>query len=270
MEIQTIPIHQISPPLQPDRLTISAESLNDLTDSMSSIGLLQPIIVRPTADNKYEIIAGHRRYQAAKQLEWLEIPCLIRDDFQAGAELGRLAENTLREDLTPIEEGLALQRIADSTEENITTLAILVRRSPTWVTQRLALIKLPTSLQEHVHTKNLAIGTALALSRINDVNHQQYLTEYALRSGASVDVIRAWVDEWLTAQAAGDTSNAQRPELPEIGAPVTVLVPCYICANPTPHTQMVIARLCRPCHKGVHDATSDADNNETATTMHEP
>lgn len=257
MNLQTIPLTLIDRPLHPDRLTLDHNALNELALSIRNEGLLQPIVVRPTNGDRYEIVAGDRRYQAVQSLRHLEIPCIVRTDLEGLSADARLGENLHRTDLTPMEQALAVQRLTYNTNLTTTSIASRLHRSLTWVQQRRDLLDIPDDLKHHVHDRTIAIRTALHLARVDDDAHRAHLLEYAIRSGASADVIREWVNEWTTNHDAGSAENTATPTLPPPGDPVIVLVPCYICHTPTPHTRMAIMRLCTDCHAGINDEHAD-------------
>ena len=109
-ELQKLPIEQLKPGRYQPRKDMSPEALEDLAASVKAQGIIQPIVVRPVADDEYEIIAGERRWRAA-QLAKLELVCLIKDVADEAAVAIALIENIQREDLNAMEEATALQRL---------------------------------------------------------------------------------------------------------------------------------------------------------------
>ena len=253
MKLQQLPLSAIDRPTTPDRLSHDLASLNELSLSIKNEGLLQPIIVQPITNDRYEIIAGDRRYQAIKSLRWETIPAIIRHDLEGLGADSRLAENIHRTNLSPMEEALAVARLTNQSHITTTDIASRLHRSKTWVQQRAALLDIPPDLKELVHTHKIAVNTALHLARVDDATHRAHLLEYALRTGASANVMREWVNEWTTNRDTGNVGDAPTPMLPAAGESVIVLIPCYICHAPTPHTRMVIARLCTGCHAGINE-----------------
>jgi len=249
MKLVSIPRHLVQLPEQLHRAALDADDLNELARSIATIGLLNPITIRPLAEG-YELVAGHRRYLACAQLGWTHIPATIMDDPSfgaAGAETARIVENLHRSNLTPIEEALPIQRL--STEQGLTVeqIARTVHRSAGWVRERLALAELADELRVLVHQRQLTIGAALLLSEVTEDEHRRHLTRYALHDGVSVPVLRAWVVEWHNAQAAGEGTTAQLPPMPTPGQPIIILVPCFLCSEPTPHTRTHAVRICPEC-----------------------
>lgn len=264
MKLAQIPIGLIDPPPQPHRLAMDEQKLRELAESMRAVGLLNPILVRPTAGGRYEIVAGHRRYTAATTLGWVEIAAIETGGGDADAEAARFAENLQRADLTPMEEAVAVTRLAEQSAMPDAEIAQRLARSPTWVRTRLQLMLLPEPLADLVHAGTLSVGAALQLARVTDAQHQQFLTRYATEGGASTAVIRAWVDEWVAAAEAGRADDAPKPDWdPQVGR-VVVMMPCYLCAQQSDHVTLRILRVCHACAHDIATARSaPADKNQT-------
>lgn len=255
MKIDTLQVANIDPPNNAHRLDMDETKMWELADSIRDVGLLTPIIVRPKEAGRYEIIAGHRRYCAHQMLNLTEIACIVRTSTDAQTEIDRFTENLQRDDLSPMEEAIAVTRLAEETQADVTSIAHRLRRSETWVRQRGELMALPTELKEHVHTKQIPVSTALVLARVTDGAHRAYLLDYAIKSGASAGVIRSWVSEWEMAAQAGTPDEAAKPV---IGAPmqeIIIQIPCYTCHSPTDHREMEIVRLCRGCAAEIKNAS---------------
>ena len=247
MILMKILMCEIEPPAKAHRLEMDEPRMWELADSIRDVGLLNPIIVRQHGASGYEIIAGHRRYIAHQMLNLTEIDCILRTATDAQTEIERFTENLQRDDLSPMEEAIAVTRLAEETQADATSIAHQLRRSESWVRQRFDLMALPQELKDNVHTKHLPVSTALVLARVSDDAHRAYLLDYALKSGASASVIRTWVGEWELAAQAGNADTAPKPV---IGAPmkeIIIQIPCYTCHEPTDHREMAIVRLCRAC-----------------------
>lgn len=150
----------------PDNPRSHLGDLSDLIATMSTMGLLQPILVRRTGQ-RFTVVAGHRRLAAARRLRWPTIPAYIRRDLRADRVLeAMLIENGARRALDPIDEAQALRRLArESKLANHQQIAARVGRSRAWVADRLALLDLPPEDQDRVRAGTLAIGAAAARAR---------------------------------------------------------------------------------------------------------
>lgn len=249
--LKTIPLEQIDEPTTAHRINVDEQQLNELAESIRDVGLLSPIVVRPIEGARFEIIAGHRRFMAHGMLGRAEIMCLVRDATEEQVEQGRFAENLQREQLSPMEEAVAITRYAETTGKDAKAIGRALNRSEWWVTHRLALMRMPPELGDMVHAKKLPAAAALELAKITDDEHRRYLTEYAVRSGATVGVVREWVNQWELQQLNNPAEKAPLPDMPVAGQECIVTMPCYLCGVAHDYRQLVIARVCRACNEEV-------------------
>lgn len=247
MKISEIPLDIIDPPAQAHRLAMDEAALNELADSIRDVGLLNPINIREIAGGRYEIIAGHRRWCAHKILRRDTIAAIVRSDFGVSGEASRFAENLQRADLSPMEEAVAVTRLADDAQLDTTAIARKLNKSEAWVRGRMLLMGLADELKELVHAGKLAIDSANALMRVSDEAHRRYLARYAVEGGASATVIKEWVNAWLVHVEAGDQTPAPAPDWQPGEIAVIVTIPCAICRTVHDHRELRIVRVCGPC-----------------------
>ena len=161
--VQKINISQIIPnPSQP-RKNFKDEELKELSSSIKNQGLIQPIIVKPTADNQFQIIAGERRWRACQLNGMHEVDCVIKDFDETSILEAALIENIQREDLNVIEEANAYKGLIDIKGINNENLAKLIGKSPSYVSNILRLLELDKKIQQMVISGNLSMGHARAL-----------------------------------------------------------------------------------------------------------
>jgi ParB family transcriptional regulator, chromosome partitioning protein len=148
LEIKNIPIECLKSGKYQTRRVFDREALQELAGSIKSEGLIQPIIVRPTNDNEYEIVAGERRWRAAQLIGVDMIPCLV--SFYTDEQVAAITpiENIQRENLNPIEEALAYRQLTDEFEYTHEEVAIAVSKSRTKITNLLRLLRLDIRIQE--------------------------------------------------------------------------------------------------------------------------
>ena len=164
-------INQIEPNRDQPRKTFDEESLQELTDSVKQFGILQPLIVQKR-DDYYEIIAGERRWRAAKAAGLKEVPVVIRDMSDQEIVEISLIENIQREDLNPIEEAIAYKRLLTEFHLKQEEVAERVAKSRTAVTNSMRLLKLDQRVQQMVVEGMLTTGHARALLAIEDAELQ--------------------------------------------------------------------------------------------------
>jgi len=154
--VSTIALDLIEPSPRNPRNDLGA--IDELAESIDAYGLLQPIVLRQVG-RRYEIIAGHRRFAAAKQLGWREISAVIRADDQDGAYILTLVENLQRDDLTPREEARALEVLVRERGWSTREVAQAVKRSPAYISKRLRVFEDPV-LAPLVLRNELSVSSA--------------------------------------------------------------------------------------------------------------
>ncbi len=166
--IQKINISQIIPnPSQP-RKNFKDGDLKELSSSIKNQGLIQPIIVKPTTDNQFQIIAGERRWRACQLNGLHEVDCVIKDLDDTNVLEAALIENIQREDLNVIEEANAYKGLIDIKAINNEALAKLIGKSPSHVSNILRLLELDLKIQQMVINNDLSMGHARALIGVPD------------------------------------------------------------------------------------------------------
>lgn len=162
-ELTDIGIMDLKPGLYQPRKEMSPEALEELSASIQSQGIIQPIVVRQSEEGMYEIIAGERRWRAARQAGLKRVPCLVKNVPDRAAIAMALIENIQREDLNVIEEAQALERLQDEFELTHQQVAEAVGKSRTTVTNLLRLNLLDLPVKKLVEQKQLEMGHARAL-----------------------------------------------------------------------------------------------------------
>lgn len=251
--VTAVPLGLLIEPRDAHRDEIEPSELDALTDSIRTQGVLVPIIVRPVGD-RYEIIAGHRRYLASRRLGRYEIPAIIREDCdETETHRIRAAENLMRVQLTPLEESRITTTLRDATGYDVDELAHHLNRSRYWVETRLALGEITPELRELVHLGDLSIGHALLLATVRNPAQRAELTHHAATSGATLAVVRRWVDDYKQAEASGiEAPQIEYERSPETGQ-IIVYVRCVGCSEPTPYPQTTLIRVCAGCATVIRD-----------------
>ena len=161
--LRELALDLIQPGVYQPRTDMKPEALEELAASIRSQGVVQPIVVRPVAGGKYEIIAGERRWRAAQMAGLHEIPSVVREVPDQAAIAMALIENIQREDLNPIEEAVALKRLQDEFELTHQQVADAVGRSRASVSNLIRLLQLDPAVREHLEAGALEMGHARAL-----------------------------------------------------------------------------------------------------------
>lgn len=183
--LQHFALDQIQPGKYQPRIDMSQESLEELADSIRAQGLVQPIVVRPVGDGRYEIIAGERRWRASRLAGLATIPVLVKDVSDRSAIAMALIENIQRENLNPMEEANALHRLREEFEMTHQQAAEAVGKSRAAVTNLLRLRNLHDSVKRLVENCDLEMGHARALLAIEG-EAQSEVAQQVVEKGLSV------------------------------------------------------------------------------------
>ncbi len=191
-ELRTLPVEVIQRGKYQPRRDMHTESLEDLADSIRAQGIVQPIVVRAIAPGKYEIIAGERRWRAAQMAGLHTIPAVVRQVTDQAAIAMSLIENIQREELNPVEEATALQRLIDEFALTHQQAAEAVGRSRAAVSNLLRLLSLAVEVRTLLEEGALEMGHARALLALEGVAQVQAARQVCQR-GLSVRETEQWV-----------------------------------------------------------------------------
>lgn len=184
--VKTLRISQIDPTVGQPRKTFDQEALAGLADSIAAHGVLQPILVREVGPERYAIVAGERRWRAAKLAALSEIPAIVVDmDEKTAAEVA-LIENIQREDLNPIEEAEAYETLANEYRMTQEEIASRVGKSRSAIANTMRLLDLPADVRALVVAGSISAGHARALLGLLDREMMGVLAEKAVENGYSV------------------------------------------------------------------------------------
>lgn len=184
-DIKKIRSDFITDPAVPMRVELDKEKLWELAESIKMQGLINPITVRPVGD-KFEVVAGHRRFKACQIVGIVEISCVVRELTDNQVFDIMAAENLERQDVDPVEEALFLYRLSNSGKVSVVDLARRMNRSIPWVESRLSIIDYPEYMQIALSAGTLKLGVAENLAGIiDDVYRRQYV-DSAIKNGMSV------------------------------------------------------------------------------------
>lgn len=190
--LRVIAIDKLTPGKYQPRKDMSEEALEELASSIKSQGIIQPIVVRKTNDDNFEIIAGERRWRAAKLAKLSEIPCLIKDVPDESAVAIALIENIQREDLNAMEEAVALQRLMNEFDLTHQAVADAVGKSRAAVSNLLRLNSLTDDVKTLLEHGDIEMGHARALLPVED-KKQAELAHIVVDKGLTVRETEALV-----------------------------------------------------------------------------
>lgn len=197
-----IDINEIKPNQNQPRKTFNEEKIDELAESIIAHGIIQPLVVRKNGKN-YEIVAGERRWRAARKAELAKVPCIVREFSDEENMLIAIIENMQREDLNPIEEAEGLDQMIRRyglTQEQVSKS---VSKSRPYITNSLRLLKLPEKIRDYVGDGRLTAGHARALVNVNSEALQMQICKKAIDEGLSVREVERL--------ASGEGKKAKKP-----------------------------------------------------------
>lgn len=216
-----IPVALVSPNRHQPRTDFNHDRLRELADSIRSTGVLQPIVVRPAGDGRYELIAGERRLRAAKLAGLAEIPAIVRQANDREALQLALIENLQRDDLGPLERATAYQRYLSTFGGTAEELAKLLSESRSNVANYLRLLKLRPEVAFMLGSGDLSMGQARALAGIDDPQRQLALARLAARRNLSVRQVEALVQDANRVPSESGATRVKDRHMTEVEAAIS-------------------------------------------------
>ena len=231
-QIQYVNLADLNLPAFEAHKNIQPDQILELSESIKSIGIIEPLIIR-TTDTGLEIVAGCLRYQAAKIAGLKAVPCINMSLDPLAAEIIKLHENIKRIPLDHIDQGATFIMMQETFKMSEATIAEHVDKSIAYVSQHISLVRLDNELTISVKEKRITFSQARELMRVDDPAERHRLLLYCQHNGATVSVLHGWVQDYL------------RQPLPT-PSPVPV-----DSDPPTDHNVPHISRFCDACEKSV-------------------
>lgn len=207
-----LPVEQIAANPKQPRTVFDEDLLRELVASIHQVGVLQPVVVRPLGDDRYELVMGERRLRACRDAGLETIPAIVRETEDAALLRDALLENLHRANLNPLEEAAAYQQMLQEFDCTQDELSARVNRSRPQISNTIRLLKLPPTVQRRVAAGVLSAGHARALLMVEDPAAQERLAQRVVAEGLSV---RA-VEELVTVGEGGRQRKSVTRELREI------------------------------------------------------
>ena len=210
--VNEIALDKIVPnPYQP-RTNFDEEALSELSESIRTLGIIQPLTLREMPEGRYQIISGERRFRASKMAGLTQVPAYIRKADDAAMLEMAIVENIQRENLDAIETALGFQRLIDECSLTQEAMALRVGKKRATITNYLRLLNLPPEIQKAIKENAISAGHAKALLSLDNPKAQIRLCNQTIKGGWSVRTLEEKVRRLLEEKK---TTKADAPELPE-------------------------------------------------------
>ena len=251
-EIRDISVDIIDDPVHRMRSEMDEKALHELSLSIVNQGLIQPISVRPVGD-RYEVIAGHRRFIAFKMAALPTIPARIMDVSDEKVDTLRMHENFFRQDFNPVDEATFLYSFLKKEGATPESIANIASRTVEWVRSRLIILEYPDFLIEAIAKGKISLGAAQWLAKIEDENQCRRYVDFGIRGGLSVKMAIAWYTSWKNQSLPPVPEQFEAPEGSETPKTIDPTVECQLCfGRVDPQYGKVI--YCHPdCHQSYTD-----------------
>lgn len=218
--LASIPVAEIEPHPNQPRRRFDEAALDELAKSIAQRGVIQPVIVRPLANGRYQLVAGERRWRAAQKARLHEIPAIVRELGEREVTALALIENLQREDLNPIEEASAYQRLSEDEGLSQAELAKLVDKSRSHVANLMRLLVLPGEVQSMLEDGRLSMGHARALIGTPD---PVALAQDVVTRGLSVRATERLARKASRGDEPATARRARAPHYPAQDADITAV-----------------------------------------------
>ena len=212
-----LPLKDIEPNPDQPRKNFTEDALETLMESIKNFGIVQPIVVRKKG-KKYQIVAGERRYRAASALGLDQVPVIIKDYSTEEVTEIALVENLQRQDLDPIEEAFAYQRLLDTFKQTQDLIATRVGRSRSHVANMMRLLKLPEAIQNDLSVGELTIGQARPLLSLSNEKTQLEVAETIKEEDLNARQVEALVNSLASTKKSKTNKKPTKKDSAELRA----------------------------------------------------
>jgi len=247
-----IAMDKIDRPSEATRLEIDPEEIRELAESIEERGLLQPILVAPRG-NRFEIVAGDRRYLAHVKLGRKKIQAKVSDSDDVSIIIDRATENLQRRDLTPLEEGIIYAGLRDKMGLTVGEMSQKIRKSPGRIERRLSVLKMPDSFQKALHFGKVSMAVAEELWSTPDAEKREYFMELAVEHGITQVIANKWVNEFKRSVRGSAGRTEEGSPLAEPFENVPIYRACDLCKDPVEYKDVIELRICPVCGEAIRE-----------------
>ena len=229
------------------RMEIPERTLFELSESMREVGLIQPILLTPNND-KLEVVAGQRRWLAAKRLKWKTIRAEVRKLTRVQIAVIRANENLQREGLSPVEEGAVYADLFDEHKLTMKMIADRMGKGSAHINSRMKLLRMDPEIQKAVHTAKITCAVAFVLTKITEKKDLYRYLELAIEHGVTSTVAKQWTDEYRKGLQYVHTREQEASPVPSDKKEEKYYTMCQTCEGPMEYKDMRVIKICAKCN----------------------
>ncbi len=229
MQTRNIKISQISEGEHGQRFQFDEEKMAELVGSILRRGLLQALTVKPDGKG-YIVVAGHRRFEACKRAGLETIRCNVARGNEAAMQEICFAENFFRDDLSPVEQAVAITKAYQGGEMSVEQLAAGFRRSIDWVMRQVAITEWPDDVLAAMHEGGVSVSAAANLALVDDESYRVFLIRNAVDNGVTAKTTAGWLQAYRASLPGEISEILENPEDEAPLIPAAPQGPCLCCS----------------------------------------
>jgi len=260
--IDYIKLSKISIPEFDGRLEIDTDSDHELADSIKEMGVLEPLIVRKV-NGKIVIIAGSCRYRASKIAGLDAVPCIVVKADDQYSEQIKLHENLKRSQLSHVDQAMTFARLRSEFNMTESEISQLSGKSIPYISQHINLLNADDTLITAVQSKSIKFSVARELMHVKNIETQKHLLGYAIKGGASVEIVRNWVQEARYEEERSEPVNTSQTLQPPTQTRPMTLFKCQTCESDSKIIEMCVLRVCPECNDLIFTVVREAKKEAT-------
>lgn len=260
-----ITLEKIIEPAHIIREQISDEKIIELAESMKEIGQLQAILVRQV-DDKYEIIAGHRRYLAMKMLGWKTIEAKITVADNNTTILQRVHENLYRDDITNVDEANIVAYLHYECKWELPQISSKLRKSQRWIADRIDIYHMPDEIKNALREKKIPTSVALELMKIDEPEKRIYFLENAILHGATQRQVMGWRIDFAKESFVPVTGVEFTPPDLSLTTKKQIDVNCFVCDIGMNVLDTMTTNVCKHCWSEIYRQKTQNKMNPPVTS----
>lgn len=226
----TIPLDRIKSPSNPLRSKLKREDVTELTNSIKTIGLIEPLVVAKT-DKGFEVVAGHRRLLASEVAGLTTVPCLITEAKGVKLEILKLHENIMRSNISAVEWAKHLTFLKTTHKLSNAKLAEMLGMSEAWVDEHLKILNYPKPILEAVEQNTLTFSAARELAQIKDPVKREVYVRSAVKGGVTPAMAKKWRQQANNQYPQQNTDQSQSEESESTSNTEASQTPCPVCGE---------------------------------------
>lgn len=252
MSVLQIPVDSIITEGQLIRASMDDDHVIELSNSISKVGLLQPIVVRLLIKGKHQLLAGAHRLAACKRLKWTHIPAVIKtgDDNEPVKGIAFI-ENIIRKNMSLEEECEAVRILTEDQEMSTSQVCQLLGRGREWVLKRLCAPKLPENIRQALFDGLITMNIADEIALLDDEGARGYILNEAIYAKRSLFEIRTMVETFKITPSVTQAVEEGIKKAEELQGQKTPKKPCDYGNEVTPMHEMLVLWVCRSCHNEI-------------------